>query len=210
MTMITVLIVDDHALFRSGIRSRLEREHDIEPVGEAGTADQAVVQARALQPDLVVLDFMLPWKTGTEVIPELNNVSPQSKVLMVSSQTSPSAVRAALTAGASGYVPKRAADTELVSAIRQIASGGSYVDPDLGAKLVIPGSPPGVDPLSERERDVLTLLALGYTNGEIGKRLYISPRTVDTHRAHIMQKLRLETRAELVSFALANGLIGSS
>jgi len=208
--MISVLIVDDHALFRSGIRSRLEREHDIDPVGEAGTADQAVVQARALQPDLVVLDYMLPWKAGTEVIPELGRVSPRSRVIMVSSQTSPSAVRTALMAGASGYVPKRAADTELVSAIRSVAAGGSYVDPELGAKLVIPGSPPGVEPLSERERDVLTLLALGYTNAEIGKRLYISPRTVDTHRAHIMRKLRLGTRAELVSFALANGLIGAS
>ena len=206
--MISVLIVDDHALFRSGIRSRLEREHDIATVGEAGTAEQAVVQARSLQPDLVVLDLLLPRKSGTEAIPELAKVSPRSKVIIVSSQTSPSSVRAALTAGAAGYVPKRAADGELVSAIRRIASGERYVDPDLGAKLVVPDSPVALEPLSERERDVLHLIALGYTNQEIGKTLFISVRTVDTHRAHIMRKLRLETRAELVSFALANGLIG--
>jgi len=206
--MISVLIVDDHALFRSGIRSRLEREHDIAPVGEAGTAEQAVVQARSLQPDLVVLDLLLPRKSGTEAIPELAKVSPNSRVIIVSSQTSPSAVRAALTAGAAGYVPKRAADGELVSAIRRVASGECYVDPDLGAKLVVPDSPVALEPLSERERDVLNLIALGYTNQEIGKTLFISVRTVDTHRAHIMRKLRLETRAELVSFALANGLIG--
>jgi DNA-binding NarL/FixJ family response regulator len=206
--MISVLIVDDHALFRSGIRSRLEREHDIAPVGEAGTAEQAVVQARSLQPDLVVLDLLLPRKSGTEAIPELAKVSPSSKVIIVSSQTSPSSVRAALTAGAAGYVPKRAADGDLVSAIRRVASGECYVDPDLGAKLVVPDSPVALEPLSERERDVLNLIALGYTNQEIGKTLFISVRTVDTHRAHIMRKLRLETRAELVNFALANGLIG--
>ena len=207
--MISVLIVDDHALFRSGIRSRLEREHDIAPVGEAGTAEQAVVQARQLQPDLVVLDLLLPRKSGAEAIPDLAKVSPRSKVIIVSSQTSPSSVRAALTAGASGYVPKRAADGDLVSAIRRVHSGECYVDPDLGAKLVVPDSPPGLEPLSERERDVLHLLALGYTNQEIGKKLFISVRTVDTHRAHIMRKLHLDTRAELVLFALANGLIGA-
>jgi DNA-binding NarL/FixJ family response regulator len=208
--MISVLIVDDHALFRAGIRSRLEREHDIAPLGEAGSAEQAVVQARSLQPDLIVLDLLLPRKSGAEAIPELAKVSPRSRVIIVSSQTSPSSVRAALTAGAAGYVPKRAADGELVSAIRRVASGECYVDPDLGAKLVVPDSPVALEPLSERERDVLNLIALGYTNQEIGKTLFISVRTVDTHRAHIMRKLRLETRAELVSFALANGLIGPS
>jgi len=208
--MIRVLLVDDHALFRAGIRSRLEREHDITPVGEAGSAEQATVQARALQPDVVVLDMLMPRQNGADAIPELVNVSPRSKVIVVSSQTSPSAVRSALTAGASGYVPKRAADGELVDAIRGVHSGQAYVDPDLGARLVVPNVPPALEPLSERERDVLNLIALGHTNGEIGKKLFISVRTVDTHRAHIMRKLRLETRAELVHFALANGLIGPS
>jgi len=206
--MISVLLVDDHELFRAGLRSRLQAEPDIDPVGEAGTPDQAVVKARHLQPDLVILDMLLPRKSGAETIPDLAKVAPQSKVLMVSSQTAPSAVRQALHAGAAGYVPKHACEGELVAAIRQVAGGGSYVDPELGAKLVVPDGSAALAPLSDRERDVLHLLALGYTNQEIGKKLFISVRTVDTHRAHIMQKLRLESRAELVLFALANGLIG--
>jgi DNA-binding NarL/FixJ family response regulator len=208
--MISVLLVDDHELFRAALRSRLETESDITPVGEAGTAEQAVVKARSLQPDLVLLDLLLPRKSGCEAIPELKKVSPESKVLVVSSQSAPSSVRQAMTAGAAGYVAKRASDGELVSAIRRIAAGERYVDPDLGASLVVADGSPALDPLSERERDVLHVLALGYTNREIGKKLFISVRTVDTHRAHIMRKLRLGTRAELVLFALANGLIGPS
>jgi len=129
---------------------------------------------------------------------------------VISSQAAPSSVRRALSAGAAGYLPKRASDRELVTAIRQIADGGGYVDPDLGAKLVVDNGLPALEPLSERERDIVQLLALGYTNQEIGKKLFISVRTVDTHRAHIMRKLGLETRAELVMFALANGVIGPS
>ena len=208
--MISVLIVDDHALFRAGLRCRLELERDITPVGEAATAEQAVVKARALQPKLVLLDLLLPGKSGYEAIPELVKVSPRSKVLAISSQAAPSSVRQALSAGAAGYVPKRASDQELVAAIRQVAAGEGYVDPDLGAKLVVADGSPALEPLSERERDILQLLALGYTNQEIGRRRFISVRTVDAHRAHIMRKLGLETRAELVLFALANGLIGPS
>jgi DNA-binding NarL/FixJ family response regulator len=208
--MISVLLVDDHALFRAGLRSRLESEPDITPVGDAGTAEQAVVKARWLQPDLVLLDLLLPRKSGCEAIPELTKVSPGSKVLVVSSQTAPSSVRQAITAGAAGYVAKRASDGELIRAIRRVAAGERYIDPDLGASLVVADGSPALDPLSERERDVLHLLCLGYTNREIGKRLFISVRTVDTHRAHIMGKLVLETRAELVLFGLANGLIGPS
>jgi len=115
-----------------------------------------------------------------------------------------------LSAGAAGYLPKRASDCELLTAIRSVARGSGYVDPDLGAQLVVSNGAPALEPLSDRERDVLHLLALGYTNQEIGKKLFISVRTVDTHRAHIMRKLSLETRAELVLFALANGLIGPS
>jgi DNA-binding NarL/FixJ family response regulator len=208
--MITVLLVDDHDLFRAGLRSRLEKEPDIEPVGEAGTVEQAVVKARTLQPDLVLLDLMMPRTSGYEAIPALKQVSPDSKVLVISSQASPSSVRQALKAGASGYLPKRASELELVAAIRQVAAGQGYVDPDLATKLVVADDMPALEPLSERERDVVHLLALGYTNQEIGKKLFISVRTVDTHRAHIMRKLQLETRAELVLFALANGLIGAS
>jgi DNA-binding NarL/FixJ family response regulator len=208
--MISVLIVDDHALFRAGLRCRLELEQDITPVGEAATAAQAVSKARALQPDLVLLDLLLPGTSGHEAIPELAKVSPGSRVLVVSSQAAPSSVRQALSAGAAGYVPKRASDEELVAAIRQVAAGERYVDPDLGAKLVVPDRLAALEPLSERERDILQLLALGYTNQEIGRKRFISVRTVDTHRGHIVRKLGLETRAELVLFALANGLLGPS
>jgi DNA-binding NarL/FixJ family response regulator len=208
--MIRVLLVDDHDLVRAGFRARLAEEPDIEPVGEAGTMEQAVIKARALQPDLVLLDLLMPRHSGYEAIPALKQVSPDARVLVVSSQASPSAVREALGAGASGYLPKRASDQELVTAIHRVTAGEGYLDPDLGTKLVVADGQPALEPLSDRERDVLHLLALGYTNQEIGRRLYISVRTVDTHRAHIMQKLRLDSRAELVLFALANGVIGPS
>jgi DNA-binding NarL/FixJ family response regulator len=206
--MISVLIVDDHELLRAGLRSRLEHEPGITVVGEADTAERAVLMARRLQPDLIVLDLLLPGKSGDEAIPDLVGVAPQARILVVSSQAAPSSVRRALSAGAAGYLPKRASDRDLVAAIRFVAAGAGYVDPDLGAKLVTPNGSAALEPLSERERDALYLLALGYTNQEIGKKLFISVRTVDTHRAHIMRKLRLDTRAELVMFALANGIIG--
>ena len=207
--MISVLIVDDHQLLRQGLRSRLERELGIDVVGEADTAERAIVMARRLQPDLILLDLLLPRKSGYEAIPELAKAAPQAKILVVSSQAAPSSVRRALSAGAAGYLPKRASDHELLAAIRLVADGGCYVDPQLGARLVNDRGSPALEPLSERERDIVHLLALGYTNQEIGKKLFISVRTVDTHRAHIMRKLELETRAELVMFALANGVIGS-
>jgi DNA-binding NarL/FixJ family response regulator len=190
------------------MRSRLEREADISVLGEAATAEQVVATTRALRPDVVLLDLLLPRKNGWDVIPDLLCQDPSPRVLVVSSQAAPSWVRRALSAGAAGYLPKRASDRDLVAAIRSIAAGLGYVDPDLGAKLVVDGALPALAPLSARERDVLHLLALGYRNHEIATRLFISVRTVDTHRAHIMLKLSLETRAELVMFALANGVIG--
>jgi DNA-binding NarL/FixJ family response regulator len=168
------------------------------------------VLAKRLQPDVILLDLLMPRKSGYDALPELAEVAPEAKVLVISSQAAPSSVRQALSAGAAGYLPKRASDGELVTAIRSVVRGSGYVDPDLGAQLVVSNGTPALEPLSDRERDVLHLLALGYTNQEIGKKLFISVRTVDTHRAHIMRKLRLETRAELVLFALANGLIGPS
>jgi DNA-binding NarL/FixJ family response regulator len=206
--MIRVLIVDDHELLRAGLRSRLEGETDIAVVGEADSGERAIVVARSVQPDLILLDLLLPRKNGYDVIPQLSAVAPQAKVLVVSSQAAPSSVRRALSAGAAGYVPKRSSARELLAAIHFVANGAGYVEPDLGAQLVVPSGASALEPLSERERDVLHLLALGYTNQEIAKKLFISVRTVDTHRAHIMRKLQLETRAELVMFALANGVIG--
>jgi DNA-binding NarL/FixJ family response regulator len=205
-----VLLVDDHELLRAGLRSRLEKEPGVEVVGEADSGERAVVLARSLQPDIVLLDLLLPRKNGFDAILEISQVAPDARVIVVSSQTAPSSVRRALTAGAAGYVPKRASDSELVTAIEQVSAGSRYVDPELGATLVVDEVSSALEDLSERERDVLQLLALGHTNQEIGKRLYISVRTVDTHRAHIMRKLDLGTRAELVLFALAHGLIGPS
>jgi len=208
--MIRVLLVDDHQLFRSSLRLRLEHEDGIVPVGEAGTAEQAIIRTHALQPDVVLLDLVLPRRSGSDIIPELLRVSPVTKVVAVSAHAQPTTVRQAIAAGARGYVPKRASDVELIQAIRQVAAGGGYVDPDLGAQLVVADGQPALEPISDRERDVLYLLALGYTNLEISKKLYISRRTVDAHRANLMRKLRLGTRAEMVLFALANGLIGAS
>ena len=208
---IRVLIVDDHAVVRSGLRLLLAAEEDIEPVGEAGSARDAVFQARALKPDVILLDIVMPEQTGLDVLPQLMHESADVKVLILSMQDEPRYVREAFAAGASGYVLKEAADNEVVAAVREVAAGGRYVNPELGARLVDADAEAArqaeEDPLSDREREVLRLLALGHTNQEIAKRLYISVRTAETHRAHIMQKLRLQTRADLVAYALERGVL---
>jgi DNA-binding NarL/FixJ family response regulator len=206
--MIRVLVADDHAVLRRGVSALLEREGDMSAVGEAATADQGVIKARVLQPDVILLDVVMPRKSGFDALPELRQVAPAARVIMLSMQTNPSAIRQALNSGAAGYVSKHASDTDLLDAIRRVNAGSRYVDPGLGSDLVVSDAVALTQPISERERDVLFLLALGYTNQQIAAMLFISPRTVDTHRAHIMQKLNLETRAELVLYALANGLIG--
>ena len=206
--MIRVLVTDDHAVLRTGITALLEREPDMTVVGDAATADQAVSRARTLQPDVILLDVVMPRKSGFEALPELHEVAPEARVIMLSMQTNPSAIRKALNSGATGFVAKHASDTDLVDAIRRVAAGSGYVDPALGGNLVVSDSAALTEELSERERDVLFLLAFGYTNQEVAAQLYISVRTVDTHRAHVMRKLKLQTRAELVLYALANGLIG--
>jgi len=206
---IRVLIVDDHAVVRTGLRLLLDREEDFEVVGEAGDGDAGVRAARLEKPDVVVLDVVMPDRTGLEVCAEVVAAS-KGKVLMLSMQDDPSYVREAFAAGASGYMLKEAADTELVQAVREVAGGGLYVHPTLGARLAqaeVEAARQANDPLSDREREVLRLLALGHTNQEIAKRLFISVRTAETHRAHIMQKLDLGTRAEVVRYALASGLL---
>jgi DNA-binding NarL/FixJ family response regulator len=208
--MIRVLAVDDHAVLRTGVAAIVDGEDDMSIVGQASSADQAVIKARALQPDVILLDAVMPRKSGFDALPELAEVAPTARVIMLSAQTSPSAIRQALTTGASGYVAKHASDADLLDAIRRVARGARYVDPELGGDLVVSDAEALTEEISQRERDVLYLLALGYTNQEIAKKLYISVRTVETHRSHIMRKLRLDTRAELVLYALANGLIGPS
>jgi DNA-binding NarL/FixJ family response regulator len=206
--MIRVLVTDDHAVLRTGVAALLECEDDMSAVGQAATAEQAVLKARALQPDVVLLDVVMPRKSGFDALPELQKVAPEARVIILSMQTSPSSIRQALTSGAAGYVAKHASETDLLDAIRRVAGGSRYVDPELGGDLVVSDGAALTQPISERECDVLSLLALGYTNQQIAAMLFVSPRTVDTHRAHIMRKLKLETRAELVLYALANGLIG--
>ena len=208
--MISVLIVDDHAMVRAGLRARLAGEADIAPVGEAGTAAEALSLARWLQPDLVLLDPVLRKTSGFDAIAPLRRVAPRVRILMMSALAAASSVRRALLAGADGYISKGSSEYALIGAIRRIGAGETYVEPSLGARLVVGDQIAALQPLSERECDVLCQLALGYTNQEIAQRLYISVRTVDTHRAHIMRKLQLDTRAELVMFALAHGLIGQS
>jgi two-component system, NarL family, response regulator NreC len=209
--VIRVLIVDDHAVVRSGLRRLLDAESDIETVGEAPNADRAVFEAIDGRPDVVLMDLVMPEKGGIEGMPAVLQAVPDTKVLVLSMQDDPRYVRAAFEAGASGYVLKEAADTEVVAAVRAVASGEQYVHPALGAKLIAAEAEDRrraeQDPLSEREREVLRLLALGHTNQEIAKQLYISVRTAETHRAHIMQKLSLSTRAELVRYALSEGLL---
>lgn len=208
---IRVLIVDDHAVVRTGIRLLLELEDDLEPVGEAGSARDAVFQARSTKPDVILLDVVMPDSSGLEVIPTLLHEQPDTRILILSMQDDPRYVREAFAAGASGYVLKEAADVEVVAAVREVARGGRYVHPELGARLIAADAAAArradEDPLSEREHEVLRLLALGHTNQEIAKQLFISVRTAETHRAHIMQKLRLSTRADLVRYAIAQGLL---
>jgi len=212
--VIRAVVVDDHAVVRSGIKLLLEREEDIEVVGEAGNAKDAIFRARALKPDVILLDVVMPGESGIEVLPNLLKESPETKVLVLSMQDDPNYVREAFAAGASGYVLKEAADEEVVAAVREIANGGRYVHPALGARMVAAEADARAaaeaDPLSEREREVLRLLALGHTNQEIAKMLFISVRTAETHRAHIMQNLRLSSRAELVRYALSHGLLEES
>ena len=205
---IRVLVTDDHSVLRTGVAALVEREDDMTAVGQAATADQAVMKARALQPDVILLDAVMPRKSGFDALPELAQVAPDARVIMLSMQTSPSAIRQALILGAAGYVAKHASEGDLLDAIRRVARGSRYVDPELGGDLVVSDAAALTEEISERERDVLFLLALGYTNQEIAEKLYISVRTVETHRAHIFQKLAFETRAQLVLYALANGLIG--
>ena len=211
MTDIRVVIVDDHAVVRSGLRLLLEREPGIAAVDEAANADEAMFRLIEHKPDVLLIDVTMPGTSGIEALPKLKEASPDTKVLVLSMHDDPRYVRDAFAAGANGYVLKEAADAEVVAAIHEVAGGGSYVHPALGARMVAAEAKEAADaqadPLSEREHEVLRLLALGHTNQEIAKTLFISVRTAETHRAHIMQKLGLSSRAELVRYALAKQII---
>ncbi|HEY8193113.1 MAG TPA: response regulator transcription factor [Gaiellaceae bacterium] len=208
---IRLLIVDDHAVVRSGLRLLLESHDDIEVVAEAGDPRTAIFETRAHKPDVILMDVVMPGGSGIEATPAVLKEAPEAKVLILSMQDDPAYVRQAFAAGASGYVLKEAADAEVVAAVREVANGQRYVHPALGARLIAAEADEQArvdeDPLSDREHEVLRLLALGHTNQEIASNLFLSVRTVETHRAHIMQKLRIATRAELVRYAIDKGIL---
>ena len=208
---IRVLVVDDHAVVRAGLRRILDAEPDIETVGEAPNGDRAVFEAMDHKPDVVLMDVVMPGKSGIEATRAVLQAVPGTTVLILSMQDDPRYVREAFDAGACGYVMKEAADDEVVDAVRAVAAGQRYLHPALGARLLAAESEErrraADDPLSDREREVLRLLALGHTNQEIATMLYVSVRTAETHRAHIMQKLGLTSRAELVRYALGEGML---
>jgi two-component system, NarL family, response regulator NreC len=212
--LIRIVIVDDHAVVRSGLKLLLDGQEDLQVVGEAGDARTAVFEVRARKPDVILMDVVMPTGSGIEATPAVLKEAPAAKVLILSMQDDPAYVREAFAAGASGYVLKEAVDAELVAAVREVAAGQRYVHPTLGARLVAAEADERAraeeDPLSEREHEILRLLALGHTNQEIASQLFLSVRTVETHRAHIMQKLRISTRAELVRYALERGVLDQS
>ena len=208
---IRVLVVDDHAVVRAGLRRILDAEPDIEAVAEAPNGERAVFEAMEHRPDVVLMDVVMPGKSGIEATRAVLQAVPSTTVLVLSMQDDPRYVREAFEAGASGYVMKEAADDEVVDAVRAVASGQRYLHPALGARLVEAESEErrraALDPLSDREREILRLLAFGHTNQEIAKMLYVSVRTAETHRAHIMRKLGLTSRAELVRYAIGEGML---
>ena len=204
---IGIVLADDHAVVRSGLRMLLDGERDFQVVAEAGDVESARRYVRGHRPEVLVLDLNMPGCSSLEAIPVIRGESPDTQIVVLTMQQEPAFAREALGAGALGYVLKEAADDELVEAVRRAAAGESYLNPALGARIAAEPPPGPPDNLSEREVDVLRLIALGHTNAEIAERLFLSVRTVETHRAHIQQKLGLSTRAELVAYVIGHRLI---
>ena len=208
---ITIVLADDHAVVRRGLRLVLDGEEGFEVLAEAGTTDDAVRLIKAHRPTVAVIDLNMPgsMSSSLEALPVLAAEAPATRIVVLTMQEDPQFARQALTAGANGYVLKEAADSELVEAIRSAAAGEVYLNPRLGARIAAapaePAGPP--DDLTERELQILQLIALGHTNAEIGGQLFLSVRTVESHRAHIQQKLRRTSRADLVRYAIDHGLL---
>jgi two-component system response regulator NreC len=204
-----IVLSDDHPVVRSGIRMLLEAEPGWQVVAESADADTAARQVRGHKPDVLVLDLAMPGRPSLEVVPQVRRDTPNTSVVILTMEADPAIARKALSAGAAGYVLKEAADAELVEAIRRAAIGRPYLDPTLGA--VLAATPPRADKvahdLTDRELEVLRLIALGNTNAEIADELCLSVRTVESHRGHIQAKTGQSTRAELVAYALAAGLL---
>ncbi len=208
----TIVLADDHAVVRRGLRLVLEGEEDLEVVAEAGDVTDALRYVRAHRPRVLVLDLNMPGEPTLPAIPRFLEGSPETAIVVLTMQDDPGFAREALRAGVLAYVLTEAADDELVEAVRAAARGDRYLNPRLGARLAAepPGPPGPPDDLSEREVEILRLIALGHTNGEIAKQLFLSVRTVESHRGHIQQKLRRTSRAELVRYALDKGLVAGA
>jgi two-component system, NarL family, response regulator NreC len=204
---IKIVIADDHAIVRRGLRQLIEGEDGFEVVAEAEDVESARRYVRGHSPNVLVLDLNMPGEPSIEAIPKLRTEFPETQIVVLTMQNEPAYARSALGAGVLGYVLKESADAELVQAIRAAVAGEQYLNPRLGAKVAaepLPGPPDG---LSDRELEILRLIALGYTNSQVAEELFLSVRTVETHRAHIQQKLGLSDRAELVRYALDRKLV---
>ena len=206
---VEIVLADDHEVVRHGLRAVLEAEDGLEVVAEAGDLDATRRSVLGYKPAVLVLDINMPEGSSLPLIPELMEASPETRIVVLTMQTDPAFAREAMRAGATGYVLKNAAGTELVDAVRAVAQGETYLNPKLGAELAAaPASPAGPpDDLTDRELEILHLIALGHTNSEIAEQVYLSVRTVESHRAHIQQKTGRSTRSELVRYALDHGLV---
>lgn len=204
---ITIVIADDHHVVRTGLRLILEAEEGFEVRAEADDVQSARRYVRAHRPKVLVLDLNMPGESSLTAIPSLRKESPETQIVVLTMQDDPAFAREALRAGALGFVLKRAAENELIEAVRLAAQGELYLNPQLGARIVVEPPPGPPDGLSEEDVKILRLVALGHTNAEIGEQLYLSGRTVETHRIKLQRRLGLETRAQLVSYVLDNGLL---
>jgi two-component system response regulator NreC len=212
---IHILLADDHTILRAGLKMMLNAQPDMEVVGEAQDGHHALQEAQRLHPDIILMDITMPDMNGIEATRQIKKQLPDVKVLILTMHENDEYVFQALRAGASGYMLKEAADTDLISALHVVQSGDFYLSPT--AQSVMVGDylqrvhageeKDRYSSLTEREREILKLVAEGYTNNQIAERLVISPKTVDTHRTHIMDKLNLHSRAELVKYALRRGLL---
>ena len=209
-TPITIVLADDHRVVRSGLRMLLESDGRFAVLDEAGDVPGTLATVRAQRPHVLVLDLNMGGESSLDSIPQLRRDAPDTQIVVLTMQENPAFAQAALRAGAVGYVLKDAADDELMNAVVSAAQGRTYLNPELGAKLATaPADPEGrPDGLSPREVEVLSLIALGHTNSEIASSLFLSVRTVESHRAHIQQKIGLTTRADLVGYARSHGLLG--
>jgi two-component system response regulator NreC len=204
---IRIVIADDHAIVRRGLRQLLDSEEGFEVVAEAEDVDSARRYLRGHHPEVLVLDLNMPGEPSLEAIPKLREEFPATQIVVLTMNNEAAYARSALSAGVLGYVLKESADAELIEAVRAAVNGERYLNPRLGAKVAAEPPPGPPDGLSQRELEILRMIALGYTNAQVAEELYLSVRTVETHRAHIQQKLGLGDRSELVRYALDKGLV---